>query len=112
VFIRQLRLGFLLSVFLMANTCFSAVDPMRPPEYMATTATKKVNFSKPLILQMILVSEERKIAVINSATVEVGGVISGAKIVSIEKERVVASRKGKVVNLKMNSIEIIKGMAR
>lgn len=96
----------------MANICFSAVDPMRPPEYMASSGPQKIELQQPLILQMVLVSGERKFAVINSKAVTEGGVIYGAKVVSINSDHVVVKRKGKVVDLRMNSIKNVKGMAR
>ena len=108
----MVRSGLIFFLFMIASNCFSATDPMQPPEYMVSTEKEKVSLSQPLVLQMVLMSETRKIAVINGTTVEEGAVVSGAKVISISKEKVIVRRKGKIVDLMMSSIKNIKGMAR
>ena len=91
---------------------FAMNDPMQPPEYSVSSGVIEEMMDSELDLQMILISPLRKFAVLNNKTVKEGGMVSGAKIISIEKERVVVKRKGKVFDLRLDPVNNRGGVAR
>ena len=90
----------------------SKSDPMRPPEFSLPSNNKQINTASPLKLQMILMSSDRNVAVINNKTVMEGAFVLGAKIISINSNHVVVKRKGKGVDLHLYTIKNTKGLAR
>lgn len=62
-------------------------DPTRPPAAGAKAAPGKTEPSG-WILQSVLISPERRYAIINDEVVSVGGSIAGAELVAIAEERV------------------------
>ncbi len=99
-------------LMLVAEPSVAMNDPMQPPEYSISSGVIEEMMDSELDLQMILISPLRKFAVLNNKTVKEGGVISGAKIISIEKERVVVKRKGKVFDLRLDPVKNRGGVAR
>ena len=93
------------ALIVVSGHSYSMNDPMRPPEYNVSSGVVEAIMDGELNLQMILVSPLRKFAVLNNETVMEGGVVSGAKIISIERERVVVKRKGKVFDLRMDPVK-------
>lgn len=87
-------------------------DPMQPPEYNASSSVVEELMDSELNLQMILVSPSRKFAVLNNKTVAEGGMVSGAIIISIEKEYIVVKRKGKVFDLRLDPVKNRGGVVR
>ena len=87
-------------------------DPMQPPEYNVSSGVVEEITDSELDLQMILISPLRKFAVLNNKTVKEGEVVSGAKIISIENERVVVKRKGKIFDLRLDPVKNRRGGAR
>lgn len=91
-------------------------DPMQPPAFAlqkfrqaklakrpkpaSTTPQKKV---KPLQLTSILISSERKIAIIDDQMLTVGDRIRGAKLVALTRDSARLERQGKVINLSLGS---------
>jgi hypothetical protein len=99
-------------LFTMPGYLLSMNDPMQPPEYSASSSVVEELMDSELNLQMILISPSRKFAVLNNKTVTEGGMVSGAKIISIEKEHIVVKRKGKVFDLRLNSVKNRGGVVR
>lgn len=62
-------------------------DPTRPPAMSAKGAAGKIERSG-WILQSVLISPERRYAIINGEVVQLGGSIAGAELVAIAEERV------------------------
>ena len=62
-------------------------DPTRPPAMSAKGVAGKAEQSG-WILQSVLISPERRYAIINGEVVPVGGSIAGAELVAIAEERV------------------------
>ncbi|OUS06753.1 hypothetical protein A9Q81_02405 [Gammaproteobacteria bacterium 42_54_T18] len=91
---------------------FSMNDPMQPPEYSVSSGVIEEMMDGELDLQMILISPARKFAVLNNKTVKEGGEVSGVKIISIEKERVVVKRKGKIFDLRLGPAKNREGVER
>ena len=72
-------------------------DPTKPINYWAwynSTQNTSVKISTKLNLQSILISENRKTAVINSQTAVEGARIHGANIIAINKNNVVINHNG------------------
>ena len=85
------RASILLAVICMgtASTAFAQAlrDPTRPPAANAKGVTGSTGQSG-WILQSVLISPERRYAIINGEVVAVGGSIAGAKLVAVAAERV------------------------
>ncbi|MBC8007024.1 MAG: hypothetical protein H7X76_03140 [Prolixibacteraceae bacterium] len=75
-------------------------DPTRPPALSAKGAGGKIEQSG-WILQSVLISPERRYAIINGEVVPIGGSIAGAELVAVAAERVtLRTREGlRVVHL-------------
>lgn len=72
-----------------ASTAFAQAlrDPTRPPAASAKAVAGKVEQSG-WILQSVLISPERRYAIINGEVVPLGGSIAGAELIAIAAERV------------------------
>jgi MSHA biogenesis protein MshK len=62
-------------------------DPTRPPAMSARGGASRIEQSG-WILQSVLISPERRYAIINGEVVRLGGSIAGAELVSVAEERV------------------------
>ncbi len=86
---RHLTLGFALAC--MAGSSFAAAeglrDPTRPPSASAKGATERRE-SSGWHLQSVLISPERRYAIINSEVVAIGGAVSGAQLLAVAPEQV------------------------
>jgi len=83
---------FVMGVY--SASAIAAQDPMRPPSWMTGSGTTKARNEK-LNLQQILISSDRKSAVINNKLVNEGDSIKGAKVKKIDRERVIVMRSGR-----------------
>ena len=101
------QLLLLKMVCLLLTLCLSSIngwsmkDPTRPSSYRYSAVE-----SKGLNLESVLISEQRKVAVINGTAVSVGEEIGGAKVVAIEKNNVRVNQHGKTVTLTLDSVSI------
>jgi len=92
----------LVSIPLMA----SERDPMRPPS-SSGEASNKTDQEKPRwILQSVLVSGQRNIAVINQRTVAVGDSINGARVMAIHPGYVRLSKANEVFVIRLPSLSV------
>ena len=103
--------------FAQANAAEQLRDPMKPPamalqKKRAAEAKKnpkpvvrKVEVAppKPLVLQSIIFSAARQIAIINDLPLVSGESIAGAKVLSIKEDRVTLVRRGKKLELMLDS---------
>ena len=92
-------------------------DPMQPPAYAlkkfrqakwsarpaATTSSAVKPKQKPLRLTSILISRQRKIAIIDDQMLAVGDRIRGAKLVRLTRSSAQLVRKGKLINLHLDN---------
>jgi hypothetical protein len=68
-------------------------DPMRPPNFNpASTTSVTATAVKQWDITEILISEERRIAVINDTPVKTGDTINNARVISINTDHVVLSK--------------------
>ncbi|MEO8005843.1 MAG: hypothetical protein ABI771_13100 [Betaproteobacteria bacterium] len=93
---RNLALAFVLAC--VAGPAIAAAealrDPTRPPTASANGATDRRE-SSGWRLQSVLISPERRYAIINGEVVAVGGAVSGAQLLSVAPEQVtVRTREG------------------
>ncbi len=102
-----------------ANSAELLRDPMQPPplalrKMRAAEAAKNPRPAKPvkvkpspppppLVLQSIIFSPARQIAIINDLPLVSGERIEGARVVSIQKDRVTLVRSGKKLELMLDS---------
>jgi MSHA biogenesis protein MshK len=87
-----IRYAFLLLGFLCLASASAAIaqglrDPTRPPFGSGKSVSAKSNYSG-WNLQSVLISPERRYAIINSEIVAIGGSVGGAELVAIAAERV------------------------
>ncbi len=95
-----------LSFFLLASTSLCAADenplrdPLRPRGFQGTTSAK-APATQPAVktaewrLGAVLLSAERSVAVINGQSLQVGDLLEGYKLVSIEADQVLLQKKRK-----------------
>lgn len=86
---RHLTIPCAVACMAIASTTFAQAlrDPTRPPGASARSAAGKAEQSG-WILQSVLISPERRYAIINGEVVPIGGSIAGAQLVAIAAERV------------------------
>lgn len=92
-------------VFIITLAAHQAVlavsDPTRPPGYGERHA-KKISFQ----LDSVLVSETRKVAIVNGQSVVEGDRIGDAKVISISKQKVRLNKGGNVIELKPKRVSV------
>ena len=87
---------------LLINQSLAFDDPTRPGGY-SPKATRSL---KGMQLESILISAQRKVAIINGKTYQPGDSIRGAKLVAIEPHRVTMRRGSKTVHLRLFTADI------
>jgi MSHA biogenesis protein MshK len=70
-------------------------DPMAPPGYGVSEGAKTAVIKPTWVVNQILISEGRKVAVINGQALQEGESWQGLTLVKIEAEKVVVQEKGK-----------------
>lgn len=106
---RSVGVMLCVALALLGNYSISAQDPMRPPGWGRAVEINSISPDK-IKLQQILISQERKIAVINSKVVKEGQSIAGATIVKIEKNQI-RIRSGGVIKV-IKLLPTMKGVNR
>ena len=97
-FNRSLLIGLIISVLPILS---SAQDPMRPPSWMKSTSIKSPGKTRKINLQQILISKDRKVAVINETLVTEGEKIAGGKVKQISEQWVKVERGGRTMTLRI-----------
>ena len=82
---KYLSQGIALTICLLSSTSGIAElrDPTRPSDYIANNS-----YTGPLVLSSIIISPDRRIAVINGVIVKVGEGYAGKKVISIDPNSV------------------------
>jgi len=104
---------FLISICLIGSGSLSAMaqldDPMRPPGHrLFVPGQKKSSVSVRYSVSMVQISSLRRTAIVNNRLVEVGDMVSGAKILGIYPSSVKLRKKGKTFTIKLLSRRIKK----
>lgn len=77
------------------------VDPTRPPAGLAPEVREAVAPAEDLQLSLIVFGDERRLARINGRWLAVGDRIGGAKVLQIERSRVVLRESDQVKSLSL-----------
>jgi hypothetical protein len=85
-------------------------DPLRPPEYAPGEmgAGSKTSAEPAWLLNEILFSGGRRVAIINDVAVSVGDHVNGARVVDIKPEQVVLEYKNSQMNFKLHAVSVKK----
>lgn len=95
------RMLVLLLLICSSNLCFGEEilrDPTRPykkSEYIAAETPRYV-------VNAIIVSADRKVAIVNGRRVGVGASVGGALIVAIEKDQLILEKNGERITARLN----------
>ncbi|QKQ25459.1 hypothetical protein [Candidatus Reidiella endopervernicosa] len=95
---------FALSLTMALPVAAELQDPTRPPikkKVVKPVVVKKAQ--QKWALSYTLVSDQRRIAVINNKVVAVGEMVDGARVVEIESDAVTLKRVGKSIKLELIS---------
>lgn len=98
------RLMLTAIVLLQAGFCAAAMadeilrDPTRPYTAHAGATSAAPQFA----VQAIIVSSERRVAIINGRRVGVGSSVDGATVVAIEKDHLILDRNGQRITVELN----------
>jgi MSHA biogenesis protein MshK len=96
---KSIFMGLLL---LTSATALAQSDPMRPPLTDPVAKSQQPSW----VLNSILFSEERLVAVINQRPVRVGDRINGARVLAIYPESVRLSRADKTFSIKLQDLRV------
>jgi hypothetical protein len=80
-------------------------DPMRPPNFNADSTTQAASVPQWNLTE-ILISDERRIAIINNKPVKAGDMINNAKVISINTDHVVLTRHNKTFKQYLSRIPV------
>lgn len=84
-------------------------DPLRPPEYKEAKSSKHQIVKKPTwIVNEILFSGERRVAIVNNVAVAIGDSVNSARVSEIKPEYVVLKYKGKSFYLRLKTMSVKK----
>lgn len=82
-------------------------DPTRPADFVATVSAGEAEGGETgWELTSILVSPQRRVAIINGKAVRVGELLAGAKVLNITLSGVALRHRGEVINLKLVPIAV------
>jgi hypothetical protein len=79
----------------------AAEDPMRPPSWISIPSNVVQDAAQALVLQQILISKTRKLAVINEKVVAEGEMVSGARVKAIANKWVRVVRGNRSITLRL-----------
>lgn len=99
-----MRTAFLIVVLTVVQTqvAWSFDDPTRPGGYQ-TPVTKSFKGAR---LESVLISQQRKVAIIDGKSYQPGDSVAGAKLMTIEPHRVTIRKGSKTIELKLLDVDI------
>jgi len=86
-----------LALLLGSATAYAKLDlpdPTKPSSFVPQVAKSTESLAKQFKLHSVLISSQRRVAIINDKSVEVGDSVNGATVRQIEKSRVVLEKQG------------------
>lgn len=100
-----------LLLFSVTAYATSRQDPLRPPGHKITESAKNMDkaYKKEVqawVVNEILHSEGRRVAIVNNITVKQGDLVSGAKVLDITAEQVTLKYKDTVINARLNVVPV------
>ena len=82
-------------------------DPLRPPGYAKTdTAKKKDEEPERWLVNEILHSEGRRLAIVNNITVQQGDLVNGARVIAITADQVTLKYKDKIIKSRLGLVPV------
>ena len=82
-------------------------DPLRPADYRSAGAAASPKHSAPSWrVNEILISESRRVAVVNDRSVKQGEYISGARVVAIEPGYVTLEYNNRLITARFNIVPV------
>jgi len=97
----KIKYTFVLLISLISINSYAAEDPMRPPSWMSRSTSNVQSSAQALLLQQILISKKRKLAVINEKVVAEGEMVSGARVKTIASKWVRVVRGNRSITLRL-----------
>jgi len=95
VFVRQLLIAMLVMLSVAPVYAMTELpDPTRPGNFMLQSNASDAQLSQHFQLHSVLISSQRRVAIINDKSVEVGDWVDGASVKSINKNRVELVKQG------------------
>ncbi len=88
---------------LLGAPAWSVNDPMRPPFFDGASSKGPKPIVRPLRLSMVLFGRDRKVAVLNGHTVKVGDSVMGYRVLRIERDHIVVSKKGQIKEVSLGN---------
>lgn len=79
-----------------------AEEPLRDPTRPYTAAERVRTAAPRFVVNAIIVSPERRVAIVNGRRVAVGGSIGGATVVAIERDQLILDLGGKRITAALN----------
>jgi len=76
-------------------------DPTRPYKAIAVTKVASPRFA----VNAIIVSDDRRVAIVNGRRVGIGGSIDGATVISIDRDQLVLTKNGKHITARLHGGE-------
>ncbi|MGI9234666.1 MAG: hypothetical protein ACR2RD_13615 [Woeseiaceae bacterium] len=89
-------------LFALANGIAHAEEPLRDPTRPYTAAERARTAAPRFVVNAIIISPERRVAIVNGRRVAVGGSIGGATVTAIEKDQLVLELGGKRITAALN----------
>lgn len=83
----------------MAQASSGLTDPTKPGRFVTQLAVSTASLVKQFKLHSVLISSQRRVAVINEKSVRVGDSVNGATVQKIEKNRVFLNKQGSQFSL-------------
>lgn len=95
-------LAMLLLLFAMAPEVVLADEALRDPT-RPYSPVKGVRASSPgFVVNAIIISPQRRVAIVNGRRVAVGGSLGGATVIAIEKDHLILETGGKRIRAELN----------
>jgi type II secretory pathway component PulC len=94
------NLGVVVLMLTATSVCLgeSLRDPTRPYKASAVTTTTSPRF----VVNAIIVSADRRVAIVNGRRVGIGGSIDGATVISIDKDELVLTKDGRRITARLH----------
>ena len=86
----------------LASGLCLADEALRDPTRPYTAVERRAAVTPRFDVNAIIVSDDRRVAIVNGRRVGVGSSLSGARVVSIEKDQLVLEIDGKRVTARLN----------
>lgn len=98
---RMLTAMVVFMVSLTSQLAMALNDPMKPPFFDGSSSGQAEEVVRPLRLSMVLMADDHRVAILNGQSVGVGESVDGHRVLRIDRNKVVVSRKGKVKEIRL-----------